>query len=164
MAAGRDPFDYDGAYLDPGWIFTDGISSEIVEPQLSEAIVDFAHEQGLHIAAEGMIGDRKLVATHGSGFFVKATGVIGRDAYTGAERDRDRRDAVRICNLVICELTLNGLIARPFTPEDLCGSLREGDSASIWVAGGLSRSARGQRNPCSRARLTRASSIGRWRT
>jgi hypothetical protein len=137
VASDRDRFDCDGAYLDPAWLFTEGVSVELVEPELSEAIMEFGREHGLTIAVEATIDDRELVVTHGSGFFVRATGVIGRDGYGEPERNRDRLDAVRICNLVVCELTLNGLTARPFTPEDLCASLREGSSASIWVAGGL---------------------------
>jgi hypothetical protein len=137
MNSRRDLFDYDGAYLDPGWIFTDGVDPEQPEPALTGAIEAFAREQGLTVASATSLDGREVVITHGSGVFVRAAGVIGRDGYDERQRERDRRDAARVCNLVICELALNSVVTRPFTPEDMCGSSRDGETVSIWVAGGL---------------------------
>jgi hypothetical protein len=32
----RDLFDYDGVYMNPGWVFTDGVVLGQPEPKLSE--------------------------------------------------------------------------------------------------------------------------------
>jgi hypothetical protein len=133
----RSPFDHDGAYLDPAWLFTEGISLDQADPALSDALREFAAEKGMRIAAEATVAGRQLLVTHGSGLFVQATSVVGRDGYGTRERNRDRRDAARVCNLLVCELGLEGVIARPFTPDDMCGALREGEQALIWVAGGI---------------------------
>ena len=133
----RSPFDHDGAYLDPAWLFSEGISLSQDDQVLVEVLQEFAAENGMSVAVETMVAGRQLLVTHGSGLFVQATSVIGREGYGVAERDRDRRDAARICNLLVCELGLEGVVARPLTPDDMCGALREGERASIWVAGGI---------------------------
>jgi hypothetical protein len=133
----RDLFDYDGVYMNPSWVFTDGVVLDQPEPKLSEDIEQFARNNGTRIASELEMGGRLVLVTHGSGMFVRASGVIGRDGYDQAARNSDRLDAVRVCNLILCELVLDGTTAWPVTFDDFCGAMRSEDTASLWVAGGL---------------------------
>jgi len=129
--------EFDAAYLDPACIFCSGIDPG-PEPGLTERILAFARNRGREVALETTIQGRKILITRGSGLFVEATGVLGRENYNRDMRDRDHADAARVCNLLICELALRGLVTRPFTEDELCPAKEGKDGLPmIWAAAGL---------------------------
>jgi hypothetical protein len=131
--------DADGVYLAPPHVLGLDLPSPH-EPNTSTPSLVRIQRDATRIARTITVDNRRVRVTHGGGVFVERRSVIGRDGYDLQSMLADQDDAVRIINLVVCELDVNAAgICSAVTRADLCTALVEGRRASIWAAAGSSQ-------------------------
>lgn len=123
-----------GAYIQPPCLCGLEVPDER-EPGAAQAIRDITIARGRHPVWEGQADGYGLVLTGAGGVFAV---LPSEERWTSqGQLDTLHARVAELCNLVLCELTLQGVACAPFTPADLCHAQRDpDDTIAIWVAMG----------------------------
>jgi hypothetical protein len=121
-----------GAYVDPPRVLgldLDGLGRE--------EVVKLVSQEGTRIAWQMELGGRIAMLTHAGGLFIEfPKRPASKDpADESDEIDADRREAVEIANLVLCDLAIScAAYASAFSIVDLAAAKREDDRVQVWAA------------------------------